>query len=146
MDIIEKVRGLLQSFPRIAEVCNTIHVDFADPDPTSYGLSSTGDTKLSEDILGNQVRQHSFMLYSTFSGMNDYERLNNSQALTELSQWLEKQIDGEVITTVDGVAYSGVITNLKAENGMLYSVPQENTADGVQYQLQVIAEYTVNTI
>ena len=146
MDIIEKVRGLLQSFPRIAEVCNTIHVDFADPDPTSYGLSSTGDTKLSEDILGNQVRQHSFMLYSTFSGMNDYERLSNSQALLELSQWLEKQIDGEVITTVDGVAYSGVITNLKAENGMLYSVPQENTADGVQYQLQIIAEYTVETI
>ena len=146
MDIIEKVRGLLQSFPRIAEVCNTIHVDFADPDPTSYGLSSTGDTKLSEDILGNQTRQHTFMLYSTFSGMNDYERLSNSQALLELSQWLEKQIDGEVITTVDGVAYSGVITKLKAENGMLYSVPQENTADGVQYQLQIIAEYTVETI
>ena len=35
---------------------------------------------------------------------------------------------------------------LTAENGMLYSVPQDNLADGVQYQLQIIAEYTVEKI
>lgn len=144
MNIIEKVRDILQSFPKISEVCNSIHVDFADPEPTSYGLSSTGDTLLKEDILENQLRQHSFMLYSTFSGINDYERLSNSQALLELSQWLEKQIDSEVISTIGDSSYIGEITKLKAENGMLYNVPQENMIDGVQYQLQIIAEYTVN--
>lgn len=144
MNIIEKVRDILQSFPKISEVCNSIHVDFADPEPTSYGLSSTGDTLLKEDILENQLRQHSFMLYSTFSSINDYERLSNSQALLELSQWLEKQIDSEVISTIGDSSYIGEITKLKAENGMLYNVPQENMIDGVQYQLQIIAEYTVN--
>lgn len=144
MNIIEKVIEILQSFPKIAEVCNTIHVDFADPEPTSYGLSSTGDTLIKEDILENQVRQHSFMLYSTFSGINDYERISNSTALLELSQWLEKRIGEEVISTIDGIEYHGEITKLNAENGMLYNVPQENMIDGVQYQLQIIAEYTVN--
>ena len=98
MNIIEKVRAILESFPKISEVCNSIHIDFADPEPTSYGLSSTGDQLISEDILGNQRRQHSFLLYSTYSSINDYERLNNSTALTELCVWLKEQTGEEVET------------------------------------------------
>lgn len=146
MDIIERVRDILQSFPKISEVCNEVHVDFADPEPTSYGLSSMGDKLIFEDVLGNQTRQHSFMLYSTFSGMNDYERMCNSQALLELSQWLDRQVGEEVISTIGDTEYHGEITKIKAENGMLYSVPQENMIDGVQYQLQIVAEYTANVI
>ena len=78
INIIETVRDILENFPKISEVCNEIHIDFADPEPTSYGLTSTGDSLIKEDILGNQTRQHTFMLYSTFSGINDYERLLNS--------------------------------------------------------------------
>lgn len=74
MNIIEQVREILTRFPRISEICGCVHVDFADPLPTSYGLSSTGDTLLSEDILGSQKRQHTFLLYTTYSGMNDYEK------------------------------------------------------------------------
>lgn len=138
-DIIETVRGLLQDYPEIGEVVGEIHIDFADPEPTSYGLSSEGDTLLSEDILGNQTRQHSFVLYSTFSGINDFERLQNSGALLRLSHWLTQQRDVPVVH--DG--HSGVMKSIRAENGMLYNVPQENAADGMQYQLQLIAEYTV---
>lgn len=144
MNIIEKVRDILQSFPKISEVCNEIHIDFADPEPTSYGLSSTGDSLVTEDVLGNQKRQHSFLLYTTYSSINDYERLNNSTALLELSAWLSTQISAEVETIIDDETYTGEITKLTAANGMLYDVPQENELDGVQYQLQIIAEYTVN--
>ncbi len=144
MNIIEKVRDILQSFPKISEVCNEIHIDFADPEPTSYGLSSTGDSLVTEDVLGNQKRQHSFLLYTTYSSINDYERLNNSTALLELSAWLSAQESAEVETIIDDETYTGEITKLTAANGMLYDVPQENELDGVQYQLQIIAEYTVN--
>ena len=58
MNIIETVRSILESFPKISDVCNEVHIDFADPEPTSYGLSSTGDELISEDVLGNQKRQH----------------------------------------------------------------------------------------
>lgn len=141
MNIIETVRGILKSFPKIAEVVGEVHIDFADPSPTSYGLSSVGDTLLHEDVLGNQVRQHTFMLYSTFSSINDYERLANSSVLLELSLWLKDQT-GAQVTSLNGV---GELTKLTAENGMLIAVPEENLADGVQYQMQIIAEYSVIT-
>ena len=144
MNIIETVRSILESFPKISDVCNEVHIDFADPEPTSYGLSSTGDELISEDVLGNQKRQHSFMLYSTFSSINDYERMLNSTALLELGLWLEEQTDCEIESTVGDSIYTGKLTKLTAANGMLYNVPQENELDGVQYQLQIIAEYTVD--
>lgn len=144
MNIIEKVTDILQSYPKISEVCNEVHIDFSDPDPTSYGLSSTGDALIAEDILGNQKRQHSFMLYSTFSSINDYERMLNSTALLELGLWLEEQTDCEIESTVGDSVYTGKLTKLRAENGMLYEIPQENQYDGWQYQLQIIAEYTVD--
>ena len=134
---------ILESFPKISTVCNEIHIDFADPEPTSYGLSSTGDSLIKEDILGNQTRQHSFILYSTFSGINDFERQENSTALLELSVWLNSQIGAEIETEINGEIRTGTITKISAENGMLYAVPQENTSDGMQYQLQIIAQYTV---
>lgn len=143
MNIIEKVWSILESFPKISEVCNSIHIDFADPEPTSYGLSSTGDELITEDILGNQLRQHSFMLYTTYSSINDYERLNNSTALLELGLWLKEQTGCEVESTVGSTVYTGRLEKLTAANGMLISVSQENEMDGVQYQLQIIAEYTV---
>lgn len=128
MNIIEKIRKILQTFPKILEVCNTVHVDFTDPAPTSYGLSSVGDSLIKSDILGGQIRQHNFFLYSTFSSINDYERLENSSVLLELSQWLESQTDDEII-------------KITAENGQLFAIPQENELDGWQYQLQVIVWY-----
>lgn len=143
MNIIEKMIEILESFPKIATVCNEIHIEFADPEPTSYGLSSTGDSLIKEDVLGNQLRQHSFLLYSTFSGINDFERQENSTALTELSVWLGNQVGAEVTTEIDGETYSGEITKITAENGMLYAVPQENNIDGMQYQLQIVVQYTV---
>lgn len=143
MNIIETVRSILESFPKISEVCNEVHIDFADPEPTSYGLSSTGDELITEDILGNQLRQHSFMLYTTYSSINDYERLNNSTALLELGLWLKEQTGCEVESTVGSTVYTGRLEKLTVANGMLISVPQENEMDGVQYQLQIIAEYTV---
>lgn len=143
MNIIERVRNILESFPKISEVCNEVHIDFADPEPTSYGLSSTGDSLISEDIIGNQKRQHSFMLYTTYSSINDYERLHNSSALLELGVWLHDQLDAEVETAIGSTVYTGTITKLTADNGMLYNIPQENELDGIQYQVQIIAEYTV---
>lgn len=143
MNIIERVIEILQSFPKIQTVCNEIHVDFADPQPASYGLSSTGDSLVSEDVLGNQIRQHGFLLYSTFSGINDFERQENSTALLELAVWLKNQTGAEVQTTIGDRTYRGEITAISAENGMLYAVPQENNIDGMQYQLQITARYTV---
>lgn len=144
MNIIEIVQAILESFPKISEICNSVHIDFTEPEPTSYGLSSLGDELITEDIIGGQTRQHTFMLYTTYSSINDYERLHNSSALLELGTWLERQTDCEVTTTIGDDTYTGTLTKLKTANGMLYAIPQENEYDAYQYQLQIVAEYTVD--
>lgn len=128
MNIIEQTKQILLKFPKISEVCNDIHIDFSEDEAGSYGLSSTGDSLVKQDILGNQTRKHTFVLYSAFQSFNDYDRLNNSGILLELSKWLEKQIEPP-------------INRIIAENGMLYNIPNRNYQDILQYQLQIIVEY-----
>lgn len=144
MNIIEKVRSLVQSFPKIAEICGTVHVDFTGKEPTDYGLSSLGDTLVVEDICGNQERQHTFMLHSVFSAVNDFERMSNTGVLLELAQYLDRCVGDEVTHEIGGVTHTGEITKITTANGALTMIPDENTVSGWFYQLQIIAEYTVN--
>lgn len=144
MNIIELVKSILQDFPKINEVCNDIHIDFTDNTSDSYGLSSIGDALLAEDILGNQRRQHNFLLYAVFQSVNDYDRLNNSGTLLELQLWLERQAQHRKIeSTVGDEHLTGKLTKLTCSNGMLYAVPENNLNSGVQYQLQITAEYEI---
>lgn len=144
MNIIEKVRALVQGFPKIAEICGTVHVDFTGNEPTDYGLSSLGDTLVVEDICGNQERQHTFMLRSVFSAVNDFERMSNTGVLLELAQYLDRCVGDEVTHEIGGVTHTGEITRITTANGALTMIPDGNTVSGWFYQLQIVAEYTVN--
>ncbi|MGN0661354.1 MAG: hypothetical protein ACI4JX_06500 [Oscillospiraceae bacterium] len=145
MNIIELVKSILEEFPRISEVCNNIHIDFTDDTPTDYGLSSTGDTVLKEDILGNQTRQHTFTLYAVYQSLNDYDRMTNSGVLLELSYWLEKHANKQKIAVVtDGKELTGTLSKLTCSNGMLYQIPNQIN-DGWIYQLQITAEYKIES-
>lgn len=146
MNIIEFVKSLLQEFPKINDICNNVHIDFTSDIPTSYGLSPTGDTLLREDILGNQLRQHTFALYAVYQSINDYDRLANSGTLLELQMYLESKADNQQISiNVGDKTITGNLEKLTCSNGMLFSVPQENMTDGREYQLQIIAEYTTES-
>lgn len=148
MNLISLLRKILTEFPKIAEVCDTIHIDFSEESPTSYGLSPTGDSLVSEDILGNQTRRHNFLLYATYSAINDYERLANSGTIDELQLWLElyKCAGIEITVPVGEREYTGTLAKITCANGMLYSIPNENNIDGVQYQLQIAVEYTIKEV
>lgn len=143
MNIIESVRKLLSEFPRIKEFSGTIHMEFADPEPDSYSLSSVGDELVREDILGNPIRRHTFYFYSVWQSFNNFDRLNNSGAMLELADWLERHGRGLAVTAdIDGIEYSGEIKKLTASNGMLFEIPPELNG-GVRYQLQIVAEYKI---
>ncbi len=145
MNIIETMRTLLLEFPKINEVCNHISVDFTDDTEENYGLTSTGDTLLKEDILGNETRQHNFILYAVFQSVTDYDRMNNSGTLLELQQWLETQTDNGIPVTAEiaGEIFEGEIESITPSNGMLYAIPTENNIDLVRYQLQISAVYKI---
>ena len=60
MTIIEYMRQKLTEYPKISEFLagDDIHIDFTEPDPVNYGLSSNGDSLVKEDILGNPVQKN----------------------------------------------------------------------------------------
>ncbi len=146
MNIIEAVKAALLEFPKISAVCNDIHIDFTDDIPTNYGLSSTGDTLLKEDILGGQMRQHNFILYAVYQSVNDYDRMANSGVLLELHTWLEQYAaEQKLVVTVNDVELVGTLSKITCANGMIYSIPNDNFNDGIQYQLQISAEYKLES-
>ena len=143
MNIIELVKSIVEAFPKISEICNAVHIDFTDDTPTNYGLSSTGDSKLKEDILGGQTRQHTFTLFAIYQSLNDYDRMSNSNVLLELAYYLESKAQRQVITSeVDGETITGTLTKLTCANGMLFQIPNQIN-DGWMYQIQITAEYKV---
>lgn len=145
MNIIETVKSILSGYSKISEFSNGIAVDFTDDTPTNFGLSSSGDTLLKEDLLGNQTRQHNFVLYAVNQSYTDYDRLANSTFLLELAYWLEKQQGQTVIAAIDGVDYQGEIISLSSANGMLYNIPTGNINDGITYQIQIYANYKIES-
>lgn len=146
MNIIELVKSILQEFPKINEVCGDIHVDFTDEYATNYGLSPTGDKLIKEDVLGNQIRQHNFTLFAVYQSQSDYDRIANSGILLELQYWLEKHGKNVLLPVLlDDKERTGRLTKLTCSNGMLYAVPNENLNDGVVYQLQITADYEIES-
>lgn len=143
MNIIENVKQILTDCPLVKQFTNDIHVDFNSNDTASFGLFSNGDSKTKEDILGNQVRQHNFVLYATNQSFNDFDRLRNSTFLLDLNYWLETVKGQEVTATIDGAKYKGCITKMWSANGMLFAMPTEDITDEVTYQLQIYARYTL---
>lgn len=143
MNIIERVRQLLTDCPLVEKFTNNIHVDFTSNDSGSFGLSSNGDSRVKEDILGSQTRQHNFVLYAANQSFDDFDRLQNSSFLLDLNYLLETMKGQEVTVTIDGTEYGGSITKMWSANGMLFQVPTGNITDGVIYQLQIYVQYTL---
>ena len=142
MNIIETVRQILTDYPKITEFTNEINIDFTDDTPTNFGLSSVGDQKISEDILGNQVRQHNFVLYALNQSYTNYDRLANSTFLLDLAYWLEQYNHEDPIeVTINDKTVSGKLLSLSSANAMLYMVPTGDINDGVTYQIQIYARY-----
>lgn len=148
MTIIDFMREKLMEYPKISEFLTgtDIHIDFTEPDPVNYGLSSTGDSLLKEDILGNQIRQHNFMMYAVGQSFTDYNRLANSNFLLELAYWLEHlPEEGGITVSVDGEELTGRFVKATTANAMSMGWMGETVNDGCMYQIQIYAQYKIES-
>lgn len=142
MNIIETMQALLESFPKI----NSLHIDYNESAPDCFGLYPTGDKLVKEDVLGNQERSHTFILYADFQSFNDYDRLQNSGALLELQHWLERSaVNQQVTQPIGETELTDCLKKITCANGMLFSIPDGNLNTAVRYQLQITADYIIES-
>ena len=139
------MRYLLINYPKISDVCNTVNIDFVDSVDDSYGLSSMGDVLIKRDVVGNQTRQHNFMLYATYQSVNDFDRLNNSGVLLDLAYYLDSKNNDVITTEINGEKKVGIVKQIKTENGSIVAIPEGNMVAGVQYQLQIAVTYEIES-
>lgn len=148
MTIIDFMRKKLTEYPKIAEFLagDDIHIDFTDPAPINYGLSSTGDSLIKEDLLGNKTRQHNFVMYAVGRSYTDYNRLANSNFLLELSYWLEQlpEADG-IVANIGNHELSVKFLKATTANAMSMGLMGETIDQGVMYQLQIYAQYKIES-
>ena len=136
----------MTNYPKISEFTNNVSIDFTEDEPNNYGLYSTGDTLISEDILGNRIRQHNFVLYAVNQSYNDYDRLANSTFLLDLAYWLEKyKSNVELEVEIDNITYHGNLKSLSSANGMMYEIHNDDINNGITYQIQIYAQYTLES-
>lgn len=148
MTIIDYMRQKLTEYPKIAEFLGDedIHIDFTDPQPTNYGLSSNGDSLIREDVLGNQIRQHNFVMYAVSQSYTDYNRLSNSNFLLELAYWLERvPEENRISVEIDGQTFTGRFLKATTANAMAMQPMTEDISDGVLYQIQIYAQYRIES-
>ena len=147
MNIIELVRKIITEYPEMEQFTNKIHVDFTDnKNETDFGLYSMGDEKTKEDILGNQERKHSFILYAHNQAFTDFDRLANSSFLLDLAYYLEMlKDDYDIEVTINNHKRAGKLKSISCANAMLYNIPTGNINDGVTYQVQIYADYTLES-
>lgn len=148
MTIIDYMRQKLTEYPKISEFLggDDIHIDFTDPSPVNYGLSSTGDSLIKEDMLGNQTRRHNFTLYAVGQSFTDYCRLANSNFLLELSYWLERLPSENCLEIdVDGKKLTGEFVGATTANAMAMHPMSETMDNGVLYQIQISAMYKIES-
>jgi len=146
MNIIEVVKQILTDCPLVQDLSGSINIDYTEDSPISFGLYPTGDQLLREDILGNQDRQHNFVLYAVFQSFTDYDRLANSTFLLDLAYYLEKVETGqEIEVTINNKTVTGKLTKLSSANGMLYGYQNETLSGPVTYQIQIQAQYRIES-
>ena len=146
MTIIDFMRQKLSEYPKIQEFLlgEELHIDFTDGNATSYGLSSSGDSLLKEDVLGNQQRRHSFVLYAVCQSFTDYCRVANSNFLLELAYWLERLPEEDVLeVNIGDEVLPGRFLKATTANAMAMQPMGATVNDGVLYQIQIYANYEI---
>lgn len=147
MTIIDFMREKLTSYPKISDflVNDDIHIDFTEPEPTNYGLSSNGDKLFKEDLLGIQTRRHNFVLYAIGQSITDYNRLTNSNFLYELAHWLEHLPEESFTMDINGKEFETTFIKATTENAMSMGLMGETISDGIIYQIQIYAIYKIES-
>ena len=135
MDVLEKVRGWVQTFPEWEE--GQLHIDYTGAAPGNTGLFPVGVEEVArrEDVLGNVTVscRCGFLLYRVTTGQEDNEK--NAAWLLQFQDWVREQSALGLAPTFGDVPAQ---ERIRAEKGRLKNASQVGTAI---YSVELTAEF-----
>jgi len=132
MSIIKAVQDWLSEYDGMSmRPLSEIRTDLTEEQPSSYALAAAGNSKISEDILGNRTYQNSYIFYARESAGNEVDRADTHKFLDDFREWLEeKNVQRDLPVLTDGYESD----HIEVSNAMLFDVDENGLA---LYQIQI---------
>lgn len=140
---LEKVIDWLATYPEHS-ILSKFSVDFTDKVPSNGGIFPSGLQEIArdEDIIGNitVTNQYNFGLYYLLPKplADDAVSADNAEWLMDFQTWVQNQSIEHVAPTFGNVDVGK--ETIKAQNGVLYSQGDEETA---LYMVQLAARFKI---
>lgn len=131
MSILKSLQNFLEGYGKMGLVVLT---DQTTEQPSSYAIAPSGNSKITEDILGNRSYQNSYIFYAKELAASEVDRQDTYDFLEDFSDWLEEQSDTGNLPSLPGNYQA---ESLEVSNAMLFDI-EENGCGVYQIQLQFI--------
>lgn len=129
MSIIKSLQTYLQTYDGM-ETIQEIRTDISD-EKKGYALAPSGNSKTSEDILGNKIFTNNYIFFAKETAHDEIDRSDKQDFLEDFSDWLETQNDIDNLPELPG-RYS--VISLMVANAMLFDIEEDGTG---LYQVQI---------
>lgn len=129
MSILSAVQEWLAGCPLMRPVI--IQTDQVAKDATSYAVMPTGNSRISEDILGHKTYQNSYAFYCRETAAFEVDRQDAHDFLEAVFEWIEAQNEAGLLPALPG-RYAA--EEVEPSNAMLLDVGEDGT--GI-YQIQI---------
>jgi len=123
MSILSALQTFLSGYSQMS-----IQTDIIGKDPGSYAIAPTGNSKSSEDILGNKTFENNYVFYAKELTSNEIDRKENQDFLENFQDWIDEQI------TLPSLSGSYKVIKMSVSNALLFDVSEDGL--GV-YQVQI---------
>ena len=114
--IINTIKNILEASNYISNV----NIDYTENTIGNFGLYNSGNALVGESITGIKKYRSNYVLYFCSNSEDDLNRINNSNLIDNICDYLSKQENIEI--TEDGNTL-GVISSFVCSNGMVFNVP-----------------------
>lgn len=134
MSILSDLRRLFEGCPLLAEL--TQRVDALGARTEEYGIYPAGSSVVSEDMAGAKTWQYNFVLQAERMTVDDLTRLENSDFIEQLQDWVEAQNRDGVPLSGEGVEF----ISISAGNGAIVDWDDKEQYGTYKVQCTMIIE------
>lgn len=133
LSLLSSVKEFVEKCPFFADI--DLHIDQTENTPVNYSIQTSGLTKLTENVFGDQQWQYNAILQSREYTADDISRLNATNFTERLIFWVEEQNKLSKLPELGG---NRSAVSISADNGLLLALDDDGDRGIYQVQLHLI--------